>query len=102
MSLKPERERSYSFTTTASFGYRPWAGAEVYLDLEGAQGIPLSGLTGLGGFTNGELAKTSGARLKLYRARAFCARPGTMAVSKKPWSPMQGSWPAWRTSAEPC
>lgn len=71
MSLKPERERSYSFTTTASFGYRPWAGGEVYLDLEGAQGIPLSGLTGLGGFTNGELAKTSGARLKLYRARAF-------------------------------
>ncbi|MDR2297892.1 MAG: carbohydrate porin [Comamonas sp.] len=71
MSLKPERERSYSFTTTASFGYRPWAGGEVYLDLEGAQGVPLSGLTGLGGFTNGELAKTSGARLKLYRARAF-------------------------------
>lgn len=46
-------------------------GGEVYLDLEGAQGIPLSGLAGLGGFTNGELAKTSGARLKLYRARAF-------------------------------
>ena len=70
-SLLPGRERSYSFTTTASLGYRPWAGGEVYLDLEGAQGIPLSGLAGLGGFTNGELAKTSGARLKLYRARAF-------------------------------
>ena len=71
MSLRPERERSYSFTATAAFGYRPWTGGEVYLDLEGAQGIPLSGLTGLGGFTNGELAKTSGPNLTLYRARAF-------------------------------
>ena len=71
MSLKPGQERSYSLTTTASFGYRPWAGGEVYLDIEGAKGIPLSGLTGLGGFTNGELAKTSGSKLKLYRARAF-------------------------------
>ncbi|MEQ6473936.1 hypothetical protein [Comamonas sp. wu1-DMT] len=25
-SLLPGRERSYSFTTTASLGYRPWAG----------------------------------------------------------------------------
>lgn len=70
-SLVPQKERSYSFTTTASMGYRPWAGGEAYLDLEAAQGVPLSGLTGLGGFPNGELARTSGATLKAYRARAF-------------------------------
>ena len=35
------------------------------------QGVPLSGLFGLAAFPNGELAKTSGAQLKLYRARLF-------------------------------
>ena len=71
MSLSPERERSYSLTATASFGYRPWAGGEVYLDLEGAKGIALSHLAGLGGPTNGELAKTAGSQFKVYRARAY-------------------------------
>ena len=56
MSLIPERERSYSLTATASLGYRPWDGGEVYLDIEGAKGIALSHLAGLGGPTNGELA----------------------------------------------
>ena len=71
MSLVPERERSYSLTTTASLGWRPWQGGEAYLDIEGAQGVPLSHLAGLGGMTNGELAKTSGTRMKFYRARAY-------------------------------
>lgn len=71
MSLRPERERSYSLTATASFGYRPWAGGEAHLDLEGAQGIALSHLAGLGGPTNGELAKTAGSQFKMYRARAY-------------------------------
>jgi high affinity Mn2+ porin len=70
-SLRPERERSYSFTATASLGLRPWRDGELYLDPELAQGVPLSGLTGLGGFTNGEIARTSGPTLKLYRARLF-------------------------------
>lgn len=71
MSLRPEKERSYSLTATASFGFRPWEGGEAYLDLEGAQGIALSHLAGLGGPTNGELAKTSGAQFRMYRARAY-------------------------------
>ena len=71
MSLIPERERSYSLTATASLGYRPWDGGEVYLDIEGAKGIALSHLAGLGGPTNGELAKTAGPTMKWYRARAF-------------------------------
>ena len=70
-SLRPERERSYSFTGTLSFGMRPWRDGELYFDPEIAQGVPLSGLTGLGGFTNGEIARTSGQSPKLYRARAF-------------------------------
>ncbi len=70
-SLIPQKEFSYSFTATAAFGFRPWAGAEIYLNPELSQGVPLSGLTGLGGFPNGELARTSGPTLALYRARSF-------------------------------
>lgn len=70
-SLVTDKERSYSFTATLALGYRPWAGGEVYLDPEAAQGVPLSNLTGLGGFTNGEMARSSGPTLKVYRARLF-------------------------------
>src|SRR5579859_8043437 len=70
-SLSSDREKSYSFTATAAFGVRPWSGGELYFDPELAQGVPLSALTGLGGLTNGEIARTSGPDLTLYRARLF-------------------------------
>jgi hypothetical protein len=70
-SLIPEREKSYSFTATAALGARTWKGGEVYLDPEVAQGVPLSHLTGLGGFTNGEIVRTSGPTASFYVARAF-------------------------------
>ena len=70
-SLTPDREKSYSFTATAALGARLWRGGEVYVDPEATQGVPLSHLTGLGGFTNGEIARTSGPELTLYAARAF-------------------------------
>lgn len=70
-SLRPEHEKSYSFSATAALGWRPWQGGELYFDPEVVQGIPLSGLTGLGGMTNGEQQKTSGSNPTLYRARLF-------------------------------
>ncbi len=70
-SLTTARQKSYSFTATAAFGVRPWAGGELYFNPEVAQGIPLSGLTGLGGFTNGEIARTAGSNPTFYRARLF-------------------------------
>jgi hypothetical protein len=70
-SLIPEREKSYSFTATAFFGIRPWRGGELYFNPEVAQGVPLSGLTGLGGFTNNEIARTAGPNPVFYRARLF-------------------------------
>lgn len=70
-SLSPGREKSYSFTATAALGIRPWVGGELYFDPEVAQGVPLSGLTGLGGFTNGEIARTTGPSPNFYRARLF-------------------------------
>ena len=70
-SLSPDREKSYSLTATAALGTRTWRGGEVYFNPEVAQGVPLSGLTGLGGFTNGEIARTSGPSATFYRARLF-------------------------------
>ena len=70
-SLTTGKEKSYSFTATGALGFRPWPGAEFYFDPEAAQGVPLSNLTGFGGFTNGEIARTSGPNLTVYRARAF-------------------------------
>ena len=70
-SLSGDAEKSYSFTATAAFGLRLGPATEIYLNPEVAQGIPISGLLGLSGFSNGELAKTSGSTLTFYRARLF-------------------------------
>ena len=70
-SLRGDPGASYSLTATASFGLRLGDDTEAYLDPEAVQGVPLSGLVGLAAFPNGELAKTSGDSLKLYRARLF-------------------------------
>src|SRR6266850_52503 len=70
-SLSQDREKSYSFTATAALGTRTWKGGELYFNPEVTRGVPLSGLTGLGGFTNGEIARTSGPNLTFYRARLF-------------------------------
>ena len=70
-SLTATREDSYSLTATAAFGLRPAQRTELYFDPEMAQGIPLSGLQGLAGFTNGEMARSSGSRPVFYRARLF-------------------------------
>ena len=70
-SLVSERETSYSLTATAALGLRLSKSTELYFDPEVAQGVPLSGLQGLGAFTNGEMARSSGANPTLYRARFF-------------------------------
>ena len=70
-SLSPLQEKSYSFTVTGDFGLRLWDGAQVHLNPEGAQGVPLSNLLGAGGISNGELARGSSTTLLTYRARLF-------------------------------
>ena len=70
-SLSSDAHKSYSFTATAALGVRLWQGSELYLNPEVSQGVAFSNLTGLGGFTNGELARTSGANPTFYRARFF-------------------------------
>lgn len=70
-SLTTQREWSRSTTATLFAGMRAWQGGELYFNPEVALGTPLSNLTGLGGFTNGEMARTSGADPTFYRARLF-------------------------------
>ncbi len=70
-SLTTQREWSRSTTATLFAGMRTWQGGELYFNPEVALGTPLSNLTGLGGFTNGEMARTSGADPTFYRARLF-------------------------------
>ena len=70
-SLQPERERSYSFSATAAFGWRLTPDTELYFNPEATQGLPFSKLRGFGGMTNGEQQKTSGPDMTIYRARLF-------------------------------
>lgn len=70
-SLRADTEKSYTFSATAYLGARLWEGAEVYANPEVVQGVPLSGLVGLGGITNGEAQKVAGTNPTLYRARLF-------------------------------
>ena len=70
-SLLATPGKSYTFTTTAYLGFRPWAGGELYFNPEITQGVPFSNLSGMGGFSNGELTKATGSNPKVYRQRAF-------------------------------
>ena len=54
------REKSYSFTASAALGIRPWSGGDAYFNPEVAHGVPPSSLTGLGGFSSSEIARTAG------------------------------------------
>lgn len=69
-SLAGPRELSYTFTSTLFLGLR-LGDTELYFDPEAVQGVPLSGLHGLGGFTNGETQRGSSGTLEAYRARLF-------------------------------
>lgn len=70
-SIVPGAEKSYSFTTTADFGARLWNGAQLHFNPEGAQGVPLSNLTGAGGLSNGELQRGGTTTLRKYIGRLF-------------------------------
>jgi len=70
-SLTPDRAYSYSLTGTLFAGAKLTETLEFYFNPEAAQGVPFSELHGVAGFTNAEIARTSGPTLKAYVARAF-------------------------------
>jgi hypothetical protein len=70
-SLRAARESSYTFTGTLYLGLRLGEQTELYLNPEFVRGVPISGLHGLGGFSNGEVQRGVAPELKAYRARLF-------------------------------
>lgn len=70
-SLSELKSMSYTWSGTLFFGARLAPNTDVYFNPEVVSGVPFSGLVGLGGFTNGEATKASGAQAKFYSARAF-------------------------------
>jgi hypothetical protein len=70
-SLQPSRATAYTFTGTLFFAARLGESTELYVNPEIVQGVPFSGLHGLGGLSNGEAQRGAGPELKGYAARAF-------------------------------
>lgn len=71
-SLETNRAWSRSFTTTLFLGARIGKTTEIYYNPEIASGVPIGAdLQGLGGFYNGELARSSGPDPIFYNARVF-------------------------------
>ena len=71
-SLTGGADRMHTFTLTAHWGARLAPTTELYINPELAAGVPFSQeLLGLGGFTNGEITRATGARPKPYLQRLF-------------------------------
>ena len=82
-SLLPQREKSYSFSASAYLGLRVPGLGELYLNPEAIQGVALSGLVGMGSFSNGEMQKVSGANLKAYLPRLFLRRDWALSDERE-------------------
>ncbi|MBU3602902.1 carbohydrate porin [Polynucleobacter sp. AP-Kaivos-20-H2] len=70
-SLLPDKSMSYTWSGTLFFGARVASDTDIYFNPEVVSGVPFSGLTGLGGPTNGEATRAQGAQAHFYSARAF-------------------------------
>lgn len=72
-SLKPEGDTQATHTIGFYGGWAPLSWAQLYLDTEKFMGAGVSGATGLGGLTNGDVVREGAVGLKktFYIARAY-------------------------------
>ncbi len=70
-SLSALKSMSYTWSGTLFMGARIAPNTDIYFNPEVVSGVAFSDLGGLGGFTNGEATKVSGATPNFYSARAF-------------------------------
>ncbi len=70
-SLSNNPEIATSFTATLFLGAKIWDGGFVYYDPEVPAGTGLSGVNGLGDFSNGEISKVGSASLTYNTARFY-------------------------------
>lgn len=66
-----DQGKSYTLTVTPFMGARLWEGAAVFYNPEAVESMAFSNLSGLGGFTNGEMQRGSNVPMKFYNARYF-------------------------------
>jgi high affinity Mn2+ porin len=73
LSLHPEGDRQPTHTIGFYGGWAPLAWGQLYLDIEKFMGAGVSGATGLGGLTNGDVVRQGVAGLKkeFYIARLY-------------------------------
>jgi high affinity Mn2+ porin len=89
LSLLPDGDRQATNTMGAYTGWAPLDWAQLYFDAEKFMGAGVSGATGVGGLTNGDVVREGVAGLKkqFYVARAylrlmFPLGPDTVAVAR--------------------
>lgn len=82
-SLAAFPENTYTFSMTAAIGLRLWEGAEGYFDPEVAQGVPLSRLSGMGAFYNGEITRAGGPNPVISRVRMFVRQTWDMGGERE-------------------
>jgi high affinity Mn2+ porin len=70
-SLKPQATTGNTFDATLYVGLRPWAGAEIWGNLEMYQGYAPSNTLGAAGYVNGDGAKVGRAHAYARVARLF-------------------------------
>jgi len=70
-SFRPQATWGNTFDATLYAGFRPWAGAEVWTDLEMYQGFAPNNTLGAAGYVNGDGAKVGRAHPYARVARAF-------------------------------
>jgi hypothetical protein len=73
LSLHPEGDQQPSHTIGFYSGWAPLTWGQLYFDLEKFMGAGVSGATGLGGLTNGDVIRegTSGLKKEFYIARLY-------------------------------
>jgi high affinity Mn2+ porin len=88
LSLHPEGDRQETHTIGAYGGWAPSRWGQLYFDAEKFMGAAVSGATGLGALTNGDVVREGvGLKKQFYVARAYARfmlplRPGTGAVAR--------------------
>jgi hypothetical protein len=73
LSLRPESDTQPTHTIGAYVGWAPLDWGQLYLDTEKFMGAGVSGATGLGGLTNGDVVREGASNLRktFYIARLF-------------------------------
>jgi high affinity Mn2+ porin len=70
-SLQSGEELRTSYTSTLFLGLRAWKDVELYINPELQGGEGFSGVTGIAGFTNGEITRVSESKPQVSLARLF-------------------------------